>query len=126
MAAKRRSRGSRGRRSSRGSRSRRARGNLLAVVGAPAAQYCSICGGPSNVRRPGKCERHGKKILPNTEERIRTIHEAQRNARTTGKTWVVAFRPRTKGYHAYHKDTLERTPIGESHMITDVVEPTRR
>jgi hypothetical protein len=84
--------------------------------------------GPGHAHRPGgkRCERHGKKILPNMEDRVRAIREAQSHVRTTGKTWVVAFRPRTKAYHAYAKDTLERTPIGEPHMITDVVESSRR
>jgi len=98
---------------------------MNAVVGKTAEAYCSQCS-PGHDSGRGRCERHGKKIVPNTAERIACIRAAQRHAKSTGKTWVVVFRPRTKGFHEYHLETLRRTPIGESHMVTDVAEPPRK
>jgi len=78
-----------------------------------------------SAKRSGKSrdERRQALPLPNFAERVEAIRRAQSHARLTKKTWVVVFRPRTKDYHEYMKDTLERTPINESHVITDVINP---
>lgn len=50
-----------------------------------------------------------------TKEEART--SARRNAETTGRVWVVVYRPRTKSYDPYSKDTLRRAPITEPHEV---------